>query len=226
MCRVEDIRQKSTKDRDSNLGMRSGYRALDGYYSFMYDDIISTMSDWGVSQTGAPFNIFDLDNRTALYTLGGVRYMIREAEAKENIPWGYELVCEQDMEVEGKNRTVQLYRNINALPLMYAYSGYVLEDEYDQLKPYEKEQAMMQGIVLEDQSDIGDTDIQPAEVKLDSRVVLDKEEILQQIKEQLEQRMVEEERSESPIEITDDGLICKSSKVILTIELPGNLCGK
>ena len=89
--------------------------------------------------------------------------MIREAEAKENIPWGYELVCEQDMEVEGKNRTVQLYRNINALPLMYAYSGYVLEDEYDQLKPYEKEQAMMQGIVLEDQSDIGDTDIQPAE---------------------------------------------------------------
>ena len=69
---------------------------------------------------------------------------------------------------------------------MYAYSGYVLEDEYDQLKPYEKEQAMMQGIVLEDQSDIGDTDIQPAEVKLDSRVVLDKEEILQQIKEQLD----------------------------------------
>ena len=68
-------------------------------------------------------------------------------------------------------------------------------------------------------SDIGDTDIQPAEVKLDSRVVLDKEEILQQIKEQLERRMVEEERSESPIEITDDGLICKSSKVILTIEL-------
>ncbi len=48
MCRVEDIRQKSTKDRDSNLGMRSGYSALDGYYSFMYDDIISTMSDWGV----------------------------------------------------------------------------------------------------------------------------------------------------------------------------------
>ena len=224
-CRVEDIRQKSTKDRDSNLGMRSGYSALDGYYSFMYDDIISTMSDWGVSQTGAPFNIFDLDNRTALYTLGGVRYMIREAEAKENIPWGYELVCEQDMEVEGKNRTVQLYRNINALPLMYAYSGYVLEDEYDQLKPYEKEQAMMQGIVLEDQSDIGDTDIQPAEVKLDSRVVLDKEEILQQIKEQLEQRMVEEERSESPIEITDDGLICKSSKVILTIELPETYVG-
>ena len=47
--------------------------------------------------------------------------MIGEAEAKENIPWGYELVCEQDMEVEGKNRTVQLYRNINALPLMYVF---------------------------------------------------------------------------------------------------------
>ena len=95
-------------------------------YSFMYDDIISTMSDWGVSQTGAPFNIFDLDNRTALYTLGGVRYMIREAEAKENIPWGYELVCEQDMEVEGKNRTVQLYRNINAC-LLYTSRSDVLQ---------------------------------------------------------------------------------------------------
>ena len=220
VCRVEDIQQKSTKDKDSNLGIRSGYSALNGYYSFMYDDIISTMSDWGVSQTGAPFNIFDLDNRTALYTLGGVRYMIREAEANENIPWGYEMVAEQDMEVEGKNRTVQLYRNINALPLMYAYSSYLLKDEYDQLKPYEKEQAMMQGIVLENQSDTGDVDIQPTELKLDGRVVLDKDEILQQIREQLEQRMVKEERSESPIEITDDGLICKSSKVTLTIELP------
>ena len=39
------------------------------------------------------------------------------------------------------------------------------------------------------------------------------------------QRMVEEERSESPIEITDDGLICKSSKVILTIELPETYVG-
>lgn len=220
VCRVEDIQQKSTKDKDSNLGIRSGYSALNGYYSFMYDDIISTMSDWGVSQTGAPFNIFDLDNRTALYTLGGVRYIIREAEANENIPWGYEMVAEQDMEVEGKNRTVQLYRNINALPLMYAYSSYLLKDEYDQLKPYEKEQAMMQGIVLENQSDTGDVDIQPTELKLDGRVVLDKDEILQQIREQLEQRMVKEERSESPIEITDDGLICKSSKVTLTIELP------
>ena len=37
--------------------------------------------------------------------------------------------------------------------------------------------------------------------------------------------MVEEERSESPIEITDDGLICKSSKVILTIELPETYVG-
>lgn len=225
ICRVEDIQQKSTKDKDSNLGIRSGYSALNGYYSFMYDDIISTMSDWGVSQTGAPFNVFDLDNRTALYTLGGVRYIVKEAEAKESIPWGYELVYEQDMEVEGQNRTVQLYRNINALPLMYAYSGYVLKDEYDQLKPYEKEQAMMQGIVLENQSDIGDAEIQPEELQFDSSVVLDKEEILQQIREQLEQRMVEEERSESPIEITDDGLICKSSKITLTIELPETYVG-
>ena len=159
--RVEDIQKKSAKTKDSNIGMRSGYNALDGYFSFMYDDIMDTMCGLGVSQTGAPFNIFDLDNRTALYTLGGVQYIVKDPEAKENVPWGYEMVYEQEIEIEGKNRTVQVYRNSNALPLMYAYSNYLLREDYDKLEPYEKEQAMMQGIVLEDQEDIGDSEIQP-----------------------------------------------------------------
>ena len=159
--RVEDIQKKSAKTKDSNMGMRSGYNALDGYFSFMYDDIMDTMCGLGVSQTGAPFNIFDLDNRTALYTLGGVQYIVKDPEAKENVPWGYEMVYEQEIEIEGKNRTVQVYRNLNALPLMYAYSNYLLREDYDKLEPYEKEQAMMQGIVLEDQEDIGDSEIQP-----------------------------------------------------------------
>lgn len=129
--RVEDIQKKSAKTKDSNIGMRSGYNALDGYFSFMYDDIMDTMCGLGVSQTGAPFNIFDLDNRTALYTLGGVQYIVKDPEAKENVPWGYEMVYEQEIEIEGKNRTVQVYRNSNALPLMYAYSNYLLREDYD-----------------------------------------------------------------------------------------------
>ena len=116
------------------MGMRSGYNALDGYFSFMYDDIMDTMCGLGVSQTGAPFNIFDLDNRTALYTLGGVQYIVKDPEAKENVPWGYEMVYEQEIEIEGKNRTVQVYRNSNALPLMYAYSNYLLREDYDKLE--------------------------------------------------------------------------------------------
>ena len=223
--RVEDIQKKSAKTKDSNMGMRSGYNALDGYFSFMYDDIMDTMCGLGVSQTGAPFNIFDLDNRTALYTLGGVQYIVKDPEAKENVPWGYEMVYEQEIEIEGKNRTVQVYRNSNALPLMYAYSNYLLREDYDKLEPYEKEQAMMQGIVLEDQEDIGDSEIQPIELKLDSRVVLDKDEILAQIQEQLEQRMQEGNRSQSPLEITENGFICKASKVTLTITLPEEYIG-
>ena len=223
--RVEDIQKKSAKTKDSNMGMRSGYNALDGYFSFMYDDIMDTMCGLGVSQTGAPFNIFDLDNRTALYTLGGVQYIVKDPEAKENVPWGYEMVYEQEIEIEGKNRTVQVYRNSNALPLMYAYSNYLLREDYDKFEPYEKEQAMMQGIVLEDQEDIGDSEIQPIELKLDSRVVLDKDEILAQIQEQLEQRMQEGNRSQSPLEITENGFICKASKVTLTITLPEEYIG-
>ncbi len=223
--RVEDIQKKSAKTKDSNMGMRSGYNALDGYFSFMYDDIMDTMCGLGVSQTGAPFNIFDLDNRTALYTLGGVQYIVKDPEAKENVPWGYEMVYEQEIEIEGKNRTIQVYRNSNALPLMYAYSNYLLREDYDKLEPYEKEQAMMQGIVLEDQEDIGDSEIQPIELKLDSRVVLDKDEILAQIQEQLEQRMQEGNRSQSPLEITENGFICKASKVTLTITLPEEYIG-
>lgn len=56
-------------------------------------------------------------------------------------------------------------------------------------------------------------------------MVLEKDEILAQIQEQLEQRMQEGNRSQSPLEITENGFICKASKVTLTITLPEEYIG-
>lgn len=91
--RVENLAaNERTNNREANFGTRNDYYALDGYYSYTYADIIETVNDLGISQMGNPFNIYDLDERTALYTLGGVKYLSGYQDEETAKPYGYQLI--------------------------------------------------------------------------------------------------------------------------------------
>ena len=129
--RVEDIvSNEKENNREANFGTRNGYSSLDGYYSYMYADIVNTVEDMGISQMGNPFNIYDLDERTALYTLGGVKYLSVYKEDITAMPYGYKLIKEKKVDDHGKKKTLQLYQNQYALPLMYTYSTYIPAKDY------------------------------------------------------------------------------------------------
>ena len=81
---------------------------LDGYYSYTYADIIETVNDLGISQMGNPFNIYDLDERTALYTLGGVKYLSGYQDEETAKPYGYQLIKKKKVKEDGKKRTLCL----------------------------------------------------------------------------------------------------------------------
>ena len=101
---------------------------------------------------GNPFNIYDLDERTALYTLGGVKYLSGYQDEETAKPYGYQLIKKKKVKEDGKKRTLCLYKNQYTLPLMYTYTSYITKENYQKFTPNEKEQAMMQGVIL-DQAD-------------------------------------------------------------------------
>ncbi len=55
------------------------------------------------------------------------------------------------MDVDGT--TYYIYKNSYALPLGYTYDAYMTREEYDALGALEKQQAMMQAVVLEENTD-------------------------------------------------------------------------
>lgn len=214
--RAESVSMNATqKSDDSNSGLRGGYYALNGYFSYTNKEIIEMMNQLGISQMGNPFNIYDLDGRTALYTLGGVKYIARYEKGQKTIPWGYDVIAEKQVYRNGEKQVIQLLRNRASLPLMYGYTEAISTEAFEKLDTYQKEQAMMQAIVLKD-----NTRLPEAELKFDSKVMLDKEEIVKRIKKKLEKYKEKRDGKDYPMEITDDKIVCQDSYVAFSIPLP------
>lgn len=217
--RVEDIvSNEKENNREANFGTRNAYSSLDGYYSYMYADIVNTVEDMGISQMGNPFNIYDLDERTALYTLGGVKYLSVYKEDITAMPYGYKLIKEKKVDDHGKKKTLQLYQNQYALPLMYTYSTYIPAKDYLKLNPCQKEQAMLQGVVLES------TEAVPRKKpEFNSSNILVKEQIETQIKKQMAKKAKQEELQKLPLEVGTNGITCYETGMKLELQLPEDL---
>ena len=230
--RVENLaKNEKTNNREANFGTRNDYHALDGYYSYTYADIIETVNDLGISQLGNPFNIYDLDERTVLYGLGGVKYLSGYEDEETAKPYGYQLVKKKKVKEDGKKRTLCLYKNQYTLPLMYTYSSYISKGDYQKLKPNEKEQVMMQGVVLNKADAKKVSGIKETAFQNDAKVLLSQKEIKAQLKKYYKSKKKElaekndRKSVEMPFELTKDGIICKTSSVTFALELPDDYEG-
>lgn len=169
----------SLKYNQMNYGLRNYVNGISSYYSFSDGRICRQSLDLGNSQQNVSFLILDWDQRTALNTLSGVKYLATTDSSNHRVPYGYEYIG-SDLKTfsDGHEEQIHLYENQFALPLMYVYDSYIPYTKYEQLKSNEKEQAMLQGIVLEEGSDYAVTNIQ-----FDYQTLLNKDEILEQLKE-------------------------------------------
>lgn len=100
--------------------------------------------------------MFDLDNRTFLETLCGVKYFTLNEGQENLLPYGFSYTDQIE------SRGIALYKNDYFLPLGFTYSGYINYDDYANMKSYEKQEALLQGCVLNDQKMLeGYSEIQP-----------------------------------------------------------------
>lgn len=81
------------------------------------------------------------DDSTFLNALAGVGYSVSGNKAM--IPYGYEYADEKN--------NIFIYKNAFTLPIGYTYDSYIMRPEYEKLSAVEKAEAMMQGVVLEQQ---------------------------------------------------------------------------
>ncbi len=88
------------------------------------------------------------DNRTILDTLESVKYFTAYDDEKAYIPYGYSLL----QKAEVNDRECGIYKNNYALPLGYTYDRFIPREEYERLSSLEKQEALLQAVVVEEAS--------------------------------------------------------------------------
>lgn len=122
-----------------NSAMLFGYYGVSEYWSLgnkAYADLSFEMENMWQQ---ARWRIHGLDNRTILNELTSVKYIFT-SRGKDIVPFGYEFVSDLPAR--------KLYENKYALPLGYTYDNSVSIDEYDKLHALDKQDTLMQAVVL------------------------------------------------------------------------------
>lgn len=186
----------------ANWGLLSGSNGLGSYFSVVPKSITETVKELGVSEREMDFKIIGLDGRSALNTLSAVKYLVTDEDNKNQVPYGYE-------KIDTKKNQI-LWENQYALPLMYTYDSYILASDYDKLSQNQKEQAMLQGIVLENEKEV--KEYPKAQPKFTDVVMMEKEELI----ERLSQALADSKNTD--IEILDGKIHVKQDSAYVEIE--------
>ena len=136
-----------TEEEDQEIINREnydGYHNINGtsfYWSMYPASIFEYYRDLGLSSVSQNCRPAGLSGRTGLLELAGVKYYTKPASSSGTVPYGYREILSADP-------AFQVYENPYALPVAYTCSAYLTEDEYAALDGIEKEQALLQAVVL------------------------------------------------------------------------------
>lgn len=137
-----------------NSSMQMGTNSASYYFSVAIGNI-SNFFDEMYLNTPREDQYDNLDSRTILDRLAAVKYFVVRAGEEEYLPYGYNKMAG---EAEKKGKTYRAYECDNALPFGYTYDSYIPREKYEKMSVIEKQQALLQGVVL-DESSLPETDL-------------------------------------------------------------------
>lgn len=91
-----------------------------------------------------------LDNRMLLEALASVKYCIVKRGSESQLSSGFTKLISSYTDEDGT--IYDLYYNQNTLPLGYTYSSYITKDRFLTLNLAERQQALVQGVVLDEET--------------------------------------------------------------------------
>ena len=133
-----------------NTAMYMGTNSTSYYFSVANGNI-SRFFDEMYLNTPWDYHYSSLDGRSILDRLASVKYFAIKKSGYGYLPYGYD----SEAEVTKKYR---IYEDEDSLPLGYTYDSWIPRENYEKLSVTEKQQALLQGAVLEDSS-LPETDL-------------------------------------------------------------------
>ena len=131
-----------------NSSMQTGTNST-AYYFSVASESIGRFFDELYMNTPWEQHYENLDSRTILDRLAAVKYFVVRAGEEEYLPYGYNKLAG---EAKKNDKTYRAYVCEEALPFGYTYDSYIPREKYDKMSAVEKQQALLQGVVLEESS--------------------------------------------------------------------------
>ncbi len=142
-----------------NASVLTGMHSTQFYWSLGGENLDSFLQQMGNREyLGYSYN--GLDDRTGLMTVSGVRYFY--TPDGNWVPYGFDRIGE---DVNPLDKAWPIYENKNALPLGFAYSGYIPSDEFDAADAVAREEMLLQAAALEDTRSVEELGIEKAQIE-------------------------------------------------------------
>lgn len=129
-----------------NSSMHMGTNGT-AYYFSVASESIGRFFDEMYLNTPWEQHYENLDSRTILDRLAAVKYFVVDKNENRYLPYGF---TEVKGESKKEKKEYKAYRNNIELPLGYTYDSYIPRSEYEKMSVTEKQQALLQGVVMED----------------------------------------------------------------------------
>ena len=126
----------------NNDPLAQDYAGLDFYFSLMNNGVHEYLKGLADRSQRFAYDFEGLDDRAALDTLAGVRYYVAPSGGEAYVPYGFTR--------SSTLGTATVYENSHALPVGYVYHSVVASATYGAMSPLDKQQALLQGVVLAD----------------------------------------------------------------------------
>lgn len=139
-------RVETLNKRIPNWGIVDHIPTTTNYYSITDKNVSDSLQELGLTQYQYKFKFKKLDLRQNLLNLYHVKYIITKTNNQKKIPAGYQLLK--------TTKDLKLYENQNILPFGYTYDNYINKKDYDALNSAQKEQALVENAIIEDNDQI------------------------------------------------------------------------
>lgn len=174
---VTDFYRYSGSQLVKNTNLLAGMSSTQYYWSLSNPSVTDYRRSLDFSEAGL-FNYIGYDGRAAILSLSSVKYYVVQAEKTSTVPYGFTFVrtidlngsiteaaqeqllaelgteelTEQQFHVLENDTAARLdiYESQNNLPLAYTYSAGIDRESWDAMSSVEKQEAMLQALVLEE----------------------------------------------------------------------------
>ncbi|MCR5371717.1 MAG: YfhO family protein, partial [Clostridium sp.] len=157
----------TTYNPENNTSLLYGVSNTQYYWSLSDPSVSQFLNETG--QLNRLIHLYDtLDDRTFLNEIAGIRYFLGNDE--EGLPYGYEKkagLAYNNNDVWPDNKDLErysceVYENKYALPIGFTTNRWISRQDYDKMDIPERQQALMQGILLEKDPGVEFTQMKPA----------------------------------------------------------------